>query len=367
MIAIVSPQFYGVHGIARYLDSFLANLPADHPPIYMITGDEFHSPRAYPGVEIIDIPFSTTRYSLFTWGWAVRKLLLQLHRDNKIQWVNFHFPPLIPGLLLPKSIPMLLTAHTTYLGMSGRFYKEQLFQSQWSNLSLAVKSWMERRIFASAQKVITLTEQGRQEVLAYGYKGPIAVIPNGADINLFTPGDSVGKDIDVLFCGRIERRKGSRPLVELCKLLVQKQPDIKIVIVGYGDDDAWVNQNLGAYPDNITLAGKTPFSEMINYYQRSKVYASTSYYEGLPGTCLEAMAMQLPVAVWKFLFYEGIVISGETGLYAEPNDYEALAQQVLYLLANPETAAAMGKQGRQLIQEQYCWTKLAKDILSNYS
>ena len=32
MIAIVYPQFYGVGGIARYLDSFLSNLPPDHPP-----------------------------------------------------------------------------------------------------------------------------------------------------------------------------------------------------------------------------------------------------------------------------------------------------------------------------------------------
>ena len=40
MIAIVNPQFYGVHGIARYLDSFLSNLPIDHPPIYLITSDE---------------------------------------------------------------------------------------------------------------------------------------------------------------------------------------------------------------------------------------------------------------------------------------------------------------------------------------
>ena len=52
MIAIVYPQFYGVGGIARYLDSFLSNLPADHPPIYLITGDEHKVDRHYPGVEI---------------------------------------------------------------------------------------------------------------------------------------------------------------------------------------------------------------------------------------------------------------------------------------------------------------------------
>ena len=187
----------------------------------------------------------------------------------------------------------MLTAHTTYLGMSGRFYETKHFVSQWSGLSLIIKSWMEHRIFSLTSKVITLTEQGRQEVLAYGFKGPVTVIPNGADVKLFTSNDAVEKDIDVLFCGRIETRKGSRPMVELCSHLIAKKPDIRIAIVGYGDDEAWVKAALAPYGHNVLMTGKVPFSEMLGYYNRSRVYASTSYYEGLPGTCLEAMAMQV--------------------------------------------------------------------------
>ena len=82
---------------------------------------------------------------------------------------------------------------------------------------------MEHRIFSLTSKVITLTEQGSQEVLAYGFNGPVTVIPNGADLKLFTPNDDVEKDIDVLFCGRIEMRKGSRGMVELCRQLIGKK------------------------------------------------------------------------------------------------------------------------------------------------
>lgn len=363
MIAIVYPQFYGVGGIARYLDSFLSNLPENHPPVYLITGDEHRVERSYPGVEIIHIPFTSSRFNLFTWGLEARKLLIRLHDEGKIQWVNLHFPPLIPGLLLPRHIPVVLTAHTTYLGMSGQFYKTRHFESQWSAASLAIKSWMERRIFNLTSKVITLTEQGRQEVLAYGFKGPVTVIPNGADVTLFTPNPVVEKDIDVLFCGRIELRKGSRAMGQLCRLLIAKKPDIRIAIVGYGDDDVWVRAGLASYGSNVLMTGKVPFSEMIGYYNRSRVYASTSYYEGLPGTCLEAMAMQLPAVVWDFLFYRGLVVEGKTGSLAAPNDFEAMAGKVLDLLANPELAADMGKQGRALLETEYNWSKLAKDVL----
>lgn len=363
MIAIVYPQSYGVGGIARYLDSFLSNLPPDHPPVYLITGDEHREARSYPGVEIIHIPFSSNRFNLFTWGLQVRKLLIRMYDQGKIQWVNLHFPPLIPGLFLPRHIPVVLTAHTTYLGMSGRFYETRHFESQWSTASLAIKSWMERRIFGLSSKVITLTEQGRQEVLAYGFKGPVSVIPNGADTRLFEPDEAAKKDIDVLFCGRIEFRKGSRSMVELCRQLIARKPDLRIHIVGYGDDYTWVKEALAPYPQNIRMTGKVPFSEMIGYYNRSRVYASTSYYEGLPGTCLEAMAMQLPVVVWDFLFYRKLVVDGETGLLAAPNEFQSMTDKVLALLSNPQRATDMGKNGRLLLENEYNWTELASDVL----
>lgn len=364
MIAIVFPQFYGVHGIARYIDSFLANLPDGHPPIYLVTGDEHQMPRSYPGVEIIHIPLRNNRFSLFSWGLAARREVLRLFDAGQIRWVNFHFPPLIPGLFLPARVPVVLTAHTTYLGMSGRFYATKHFDSQWHPLALAIKSWMERRVFAVTDKVITLTEQGRQEVQAYGYRGPVTVIPNGADVRKFQPDPALLKDIDVLFSGRIEKRKGSVPMVALCRHLVAAKPDIRICIVGYGDDDAWVAQELAPLQANVTMTGKVPFEQMVSYYNRSHVYAATSYYEGLPGTCLEAMAMQLPAVVWDFLFYRGLVIEGRTGALAAPNDFPAMTAKILDLLADPAKAAEYGRNGRALLESEYSWTRLARAVLA---
>lgn len=359
MIAIVYPQFYGVGGIARYLDSFLSNLPAGHPGVLLITGDENRSERHYDGVEIEHIPFSSNRFSLFSWSLQVRARLKQLYAQGRISAVNFHFPPLIPGLFLPREIPVLLTAHTTYLGMSGRYYPTPLFQSQWSALSLWIKLRMEHWIFARVQSVITLSEQGKQEVLRYGYCGPIEIIPNGVDIEQFTPDSAQPKDIDVIFCGRIERRKGSRPMVALCQRLVALKPDIRIVIVGYGDDDAYVQAELAPLAANVTLAGKVPFAAVAQFYRRSKVYASTSYYEGLPGTCLEAMAMELPVVVFDFLFYRELVIPGKTGWFAPPNDIDAMANQVLVAAGDEAEARRMGAEARRWLGIHFNWSELA--------
>ena len=363
MIAIVYPQFYGVGGIARYLDSFLSNLPQDHPNIYLITGDEHQVARSYPGVEIIHIGFSSSRINLFTWGLQARKLLIELYKEGKIQWINLHFPPLIPALFLPRSIPVVLTVHSTYLGFSGHFYPDKFYDSEINWLSLKIKMWMESRIYKNSSKAITLTEFGRQQMDSYGYNKSIDIIPNGVDLNQFTPSSDTVKDIDVVFTGRIENLKGSKAMATICRQLVAQKKDIVIYIVGYGEDEAWVRQQLDDLKENIIMTGKVPFAEMMDYYNRSHVYASTSYYEGLPGTCLEAMAMELPAVVWDFLFYRGLVINAETGLLAAPNDFTAMISHLLELLSNPQRALEMGKKGRALLEKNYNWDKLAKNVL----
>lgn len=156
-------------------------------------------------------------------------------------------------------------------------------------------------------------------------------------------------------------------MVEICRRLIEKRPDVRIVIVGYGDDDGWVGEALAPYARNVHLTGKVPFSEMVGYYNRSRVYVSTSYYEGLPGTCLEAMAMHLPAVVWDFLFYRGLVVDGETGLLAAPNDFDGMCSKVLSLLDDPAKAAAMGARGRLLLESAYDWKKLSRDILAAFT
>ncbi|MCB9495457.1 MAG: glycosyltransferase family 4 protein [Fibrobacteria bacterium] len=367
MIAIVYPQFYGVQGIARYLDSFLENLPDGHPPIYLITGNEEKLARHYPGVEILEIPLPSGRGGLLSWALKARKLLLELYSEGKIKYQNFHWPPLVSGLMLPKSIPLVLTCHTTYLGMTGEFYPERHFTSQWGKTSSRVRKRMEKRILNHSAKVIVLTEQGRQEVLRYGYQGPISIIPNGADIRKFKPDGSISKDVDVIFSGRIEKRKGSRSVGSVCRELVKLKPDVRIVIVGYGDDDEFVKSDVADLAGNVTLTGKVPFQEMMGYYNRARVYASTSYYEGLPGTCLEAMAMELPAVVWDFDFYKGLVEPSISGAVAKPNDFSAMAKRICEILQDDALREKMGQRSRVILETDYNWSGLAKKILGEFN
>ncbi len=109
------------------------------------------------------------------------------------------------------------------------------------------------------------------------------------------------------------------------------------------------------------MTGKVPFDEMTGYYAKSRVYASTSYYEGLPGTCLEAMAMALPVVVWDFLFYRGLVTPA-VGLVVRPNDIAGMCSGIFSLLDAPAHARSLGEAGRHVLQDVYDWRSLAPRV-----
>jgi glycosyltransferase involved in cell wall biosynthesis len=368
MIVILYPQFHGIHGIARYLDAFLSNLPANAPEVMLVTSEGPSTEWKARGVECHCIPVPDNRLGLAIWGLKACRFVKALHRERRVSAVNLHIPPLIPGLFLPAGLPadlpLVLTAHTTYLGMSGRFERNQHFTSPWNPLTLRLKMLMERIIIARADTVVTLTEQGRHELEGYGRTERVEVIPNGVDLAQFTPAQGAqAKDIDVIFCGRIERRKGSRPLVEVCRRLVAAQPRIRIAIVGYGADEAFVWKSLAPLADNVELTGKVCFADMVSYYRRSRLYASTSYYEGLPGTCLEAMAMRLPAVVWDRDFYRHLVIGDLTGRLVTTNDLDGMVAQVLELLGRPELLESMGEAARTVVQDRYDWRRLSARLI----
>ena len=365
LIVIPFPQFYGVHGIARYLQSFLANAPAEPGKLLLLTSDENRHVLDVGRADIEILPMAPGRLGLLQWSLAMRRRIKQLARAHPDLVVNLHIPPLIPALLLPRGVRYVVTAHTTYLGMSGQFYRPPLFQGQWSAASVWAKRLMERWIFRRAEKLITLTHQGLAELHHYGIDKPVDILPNGVDIARFEPATGPGESYDVLFVGRIEKRKGSRPMVDVCKRLVERSPAIRIAIVGFGDDDAYVNSELAPLAPNVTLLGKQSFSEVVRAYKQSRLYASTSYYEGLPGTCLEAMAMGLPAVVWNFPFYRDLVQAAATGTLVEAGDIEGFAGAVIELVRDPDAARAMGSAGRILVAAEYDWRRLADRVLSS--
>jgi glycosyltransferase involved in cell wall biosynthesis len=89
-------------------------------------------------------------------------------------------------------------------------------------------------------------------------------------------------------------------------------------------------------------------------------------FEGFGLVYLEAGAYGLPVVATRSGGVPEAVKDGETGLLADEEDVEGVAQAIRTILADPGLASRLGKANR-LWSEDLTWERSAKQYLQVYS
>jgi len=82
-----------------------------------------------------------------------------------------------------------------------------------------------------------------------------------------------------------------------------------------------------------------------------------SRWEGLPNVALQAGMMARPVVGSRVGGLPEIIEHQRTGLLVQPEDADALATAVMFLLNNPETAMRAGRAACARIQKEFGWER----------
>jgi glycosyltransferase involved in cell wall biosynthesis len=75
--------------------------------------------------------------------------------------------------------------------------------------------------------------------------------------------------------------------------------------------------------------------------------------DGVPQVILQALAMRKSVVASAIGGIPEVIQHRHTGVLVPPNDHEALAEAVVQVLRDPESAATWAQGGRQLIDTHY--------------
>ncbi|MDI6603102.1 MAG: glycosyltransferase family 4 protein [Patescibacteria group bacterium] len=210
-----------------------------------------------------------------------------------------------------------------------------------------------------------------------GYRGPKIVIPNGIDLEIFNPEVQKIKKyadgkINILFLGRIEKRKGLIYLLKAYKILERNLPPnfserLRLIIVGEGplkeDLEKWVKFNK---LKNVIFEGEVPEEIVPSFYKSCDIYCSPAIFgESFGLVLLEAMACQKPIVAFGNEGYKKILTGKGARFLAEPRDYKTLAQKLEILIKNEKLRKEMGDWGIKEAQK-YSWTKIASQVLNFY-
>ncbi|WP_339851978.1 glycosyltransferase family 4 protein [Roseovarius nubinhibens] len=93
---------------------------------------------------------------------------------------------------------------------------------------------------------------------------------------------------------------------------------------------------------------------------------SPNHIAAQPNKLFEYMSAGLPVIASDFPLWRKIVEGAGCGLLVNPEDPQAIAQAMDWMLRNPAEAEAMGQRGRAAVQSTYNWSKEAETLVAFY-
>ena len=145
-------------------------------------------------------------------------------------------------------------------------------------------------------------------------------------------------------------------LVRALPYLIERRPDIVVVVVGHVFDDTFlkVADELGVRT-NLISTGEVPKDEVPKYVAAADVEGHDFHNFGLGTASLEVMAAGVPVvSVVRADNFPGLPLNSWENVVRVPeNDPRALADAILKLLDDPELAAKVGAGQREFIRENF--------------
>jgi PEP-CTERM/exosortase A-associated glycosyltransferase len=234
---------------------------------------------------------------------------------------------------------------------------------------------LETHVFKHANAVTTICEGLRSDIASRGIAAEkITVIPNAVDIEKFSyrvaADQSLRTQLDLQdkivlgFIGSFYAYEGLPLLLDALPIIVQKQPQTRLLLVGGGPQEALIKQKVHdlGLEHLVIFTGRVPHNQVQDYYNQVDIFV----YPRLPMRLtdlvtplkpLEAMAQGRLVIASDVGGHKELIQHQGNGYLFKANDAEALATTVLHLLSQPQQWETVRAAGRQYVEETRNWTK----------
>lgn len=256
-----------------------------------------------------------------------------------------------------------------------------LMEDSWwtSSMSARIKrkviSSLERKAAISADNVSIVSEDFAARVHKYwGLNDQkFTVIHNAIDAEEYTAGNKARKDLQVLFTGRLEERKGMEYLAKAIEDVAKVFPDVQFLFAGRNTkcfnngSKTWQEYILKHAPHkNIEFLGEVSQTRIIELYQTSTISVFPSVYEPFGIVALEAMACGCPTIATKSGGFTEIIHNNEEGILIPPRDSKALSEAIINLLKDKELRKKFSKNGIAKVKNKFNFNKIIEETLKSY-
>lgn len=248
---------------------------------------------------------------------------------------------------------------------------------------LRLETWINR----TAQAVLTSTSNAQRLLVERFGCDPerVQTLPDSVNSDVFRPADtypageldalrqSLGIPADrrlIVYLGLLAEHQGTSHLLRAMQLLVQKQQDIHLLLMGFPGVPVYQKQanDLGI-GDFVTLTGRIPYGDAPKYLALGDVAVAPklSATEGA-GKLLNYMAVGLPTVAFDTPVAREYL--GVDGVFARRGDVESLAESIAHNFSlQTETAELfkrIGEISRRRASQNFGWETAGDQIVDAY-
>jgi len=286
--------------------------------------------------------FSLIYQILFT----KNKKLGHIHMASK---TSFYRKSLLIILLKIFNIPIIIHLH------GGGYHK--FFENSPKIIQNYIK-W----IFGLTKKTVLLSYSWKSWYIKTINMNESSVVYNGVKDYLLTEASLLtNRDNEILFLGRLNSSKGVYDLLSAFKEVVQKIPNAILKLAGDGEVDIIKKyaREIGI-SQNVQFLGWVHETEKRILLNHSKIYILPSYNEGLPMGVLEAMSAGLVVISTNVGGIPEVIQNQKNGLLITPGDIQALQENIINVLSDPNLVLKLGNNARKSYLENFNSSTMTK-------
>lgn len=166
----------------------------------------------------------------------------------------------------------------------------------------------------------------------------------------------------IISIAELHERKGLKYLVDAIPKVVEKYPNVKLVIAGEGKDRANLERQIKKLDieHHVTLLGRK--KDISKLLKSSNVFVLPSRREAFGLVNLEAMITPLPVIASKVGGIKEIIVDGETGILVPPENSESITKALLLLIEHPKIRKTLAEAGEKRAEQIFD----AKHMAANF-
>jgi glycosyltransferase involved in cell wall biosynthesis len=186
-----------------------------------------------------------------------------------------------------------------------------------------------------------------------------------------------GADVEVLFVGRLEIRKGVDVLLAAVESLLPAVPHLRLTLAGRDTATTATGETYRAAFERrargrpllqaaVRFLGPVDDAELDELYGRCDVFCAPSRYESFGLVLVEAMSYGKPVIGAAIGGMSEVVRDGVDGLLARPGDIGSLADCLRRLAIDPSLRSMMGRNARARYVQEFSVPVIARRTAAAY-